>query len=78
MKNWLLLENHLHLFLDILLKIPFDKCKFRVITYEHDYYNESRFNNSYEYLYKIVLWYIKSNEEKNKILDNLLIYNNDY
>ena len=26
---------------DILLKIPFDKYKFRVITYEHDYYNDT-------------------------------------
>jgi hypothetical protein len=25
---------------DILMKIPFDRYKFRVITYEHDYYND--------------------------------------
>ena len=60
----------------ILLKIPFDRVKFGVITYEHDYYSdvtESYREKSRDYLkklgYKMVVGNISPNKENNPFED---------
>ena len=61
---------------DILLKIPFDKIKFGVITYEHDYYNDktkSYREKSREYLinkgYKLIVGNISPDRNNNPFED---------
>jgi len=61
---------------DILLKIPFDKIKFGVITYEHDYYNDktkSYRDKSREYLiskgYKLIVGNISPDRNNNPFED---------
>lgn len=60
----------------ILLKIPFDRVKFGVITYEHDYYNdvtESYREKSRDYLkkmgYKMIVGNISPNKGNNPFED---------
>ena len=61
---------------DILLKIPFDKIKFGVITYEHDYYNDktkSYREKSRKYLnskgYKLIVGNISPDRNNNPFED---------
>ena len=60
----------------VLLKIPFDKVKFGVITYEHDFYNDitkSYRDKSRNYLknkgYKMIVGNISPNKENNPFED---------
>jgi len=61
---------------DILIKIPFDKIKFGVITYEHDYYNDktkSYRQKSRKYLhnkgYKLIVGNISPDRNNNPFED---------